>query len=181
MTILAIDTDIFNFINHQMQNSFFDWIMPLASSSGVIIWLVFAAVIFLWYPPQGKRTAFLMVAALLLSIFLVSDFLKEIIERPRPFLALTDVKLLIEKPNSFSFPSGHSANSFACATVIAKRIKPLAALVVSIAFTIGLSRVYVGVHFPFDVVGGAIIGIVCGLVVLYIERIYGKENRPDTL
>jgi len=169
MNISSIDTDSLNFINHHLQNSFFDWIMPLASSGGVIIWLVIAAAIFLCWPPHGKRTALLTVTALLLSILLVSDILKEIIGRQRPFFTLTDVRILIEKPNSFSFPSGHSANSFACATVIAKRIKPLAPIVFAIAFIIAFSRVYVGVHYPFDVVAGIIIGSICGLFVLYVE------------
>jgi len=176
MGICVIDTDIFNFINHHMQNSFFDWIMPLASSGGIIIWIVIAAAIFFWRPPNGKITALLTVAALILSSFLVNDFLKEIIGRPRPFLTLTDIRLLIEKPNSFSFPSGHSANSFACATVIAKKIKPLAPLAFLTAFIIAFSRVYVGVHYPIDVVGGVIIGLICGLLVLYVENHYCKTK-----
>ena len=89
----------------------------------------------------------------------VSGALKNWVERNRPPLSNPEPGPLVDLPATFSFPSGHATVSFACATVLALAVprhrRPLYALAALIAF----SRVYVGVHYPFDVLAGAVLGV----------------------
>lgn len=77
---------------------------------------------------------------------------------------------LIAIPHSDSFPSGHTATSFACATVLTALVPRAAPAFYLLALAIGYSRVYVGVHWPFDVVGGAVLGIATALLLLAVTR-----------
>jgi undecaprenyl-diphosphatase len=77
---------------------------------------------------------------------------------------------LIAIPHSDSFPSGHTATSFACATVLAALVPRAAPAFYALALAIGYSRVYVGVHWPLDVVGGAVLGIATALLLLAVTR-----------
>ncbi|HTX61790.1 MAG TPA: phosphatase PAP2 family protein [Methanobacterium sp.] len=118
--------------------------------------------------------AILGLAALVLSNLLVI-LLKYVIAEPRPFLTLNNVVLLTAE-NGSSFPSGHTASSFAAASVIGLKyynraqgkywlIYPL----LLFAVVVGFSRIYVGVHYPYDVIFGAMLGVVCGLTILKYE------------
>jgi undecaprenyl-diphosphatase len=77
---------------------------------------------------------------------------------------------LIAIPHSDSFPSGHAAMSFACATVLAALVPRAAPAFYVLALAIGYSRIYVGVHWPLDVVGGAVVGIATALLLLAVTR-----------
>jgi undecaprenyl-diphosphatase len=77
---------------------------------------------------------------------------------------------LITIPHSDSFPSGHTATSFACATVLSALVPRAAPAFYVLALAIGYSRIYVGVHWPLDVVGGAVLGIATALLLLAVIR-----------
>jgi undecaprenyl-diphosphatase len=92
---------------------------------------------------------------------LVSDVLKAVIPRARPHL-----HALIARPHTHSFPSGHATTSFACATVLAFAVPRLRLPLLVLAAAIAWSRVYVGVHYPLDVVAGALLGAAIGIAVI---------------
>ena len=77
---------------------------------------------------------------------------------------------LIAIPHSDSFPSGHTATSFACATVLTALVPRAAPAFYALALAIGYSRVYIGMHWPLDVVGGAVLGIATALLLLAVTR-----------
>ena len=103
-------------------------------------------------------------AAILLSES-ISGALKSAIERDRPPLARPVPEPLLETPSTYSFPSGHATVSFACATVLALAVPRLTWPFFVLAALISFSRVYVGVHYPFDVLAGAVLGVAIAIAL----------------
>ena len=104
---------------------------------------------------------------------LVADALKGVIPRARPHL-----HPLVARPHTHSFPSGHATTSFACATVLALLLPRLRVPLFLLAAAIAWSRVYVGVHYPLDVVAGAALGVAIGLgVARALPRLAGVRLR----
>jgi undecaprenyl-diphosphatase len=107
--------------------------------------------------------------------------LKLAIERDRPPLSRPIPEPLLESPSTFSFPSGHATVSFACATVLALAVPRLRWPLYALAALIGFSRVYVGVHYPFDVLAGAALGIALAIALRMLARALrrsGPQPRP---
>lgn len=128
-----------------------------------IIWIVLA--VFLLILPKTRKTGIIVAAALLMDLILCNLILKNLVARVRPYDVNTAIAILIKKPLDFSFPSGHTAASFAAMTALflAKMKKTwIAALV--LAVLIAFSRLYFYVHYPTDVLGGAVVGILSGII-----------------
>lgn len=113
------------------------------------------------YAPDSKdkKSGVIMAAALIVDVILCNVILKNLIARVRPYDVNTAVQVLVAKPKDFSFPSGHTAASFASVTALylageKKLWKPALALAILIAF----SRMYLYVHYPTDILGGVIFG-----------------------
>jgi undecaprenyl-diphosphatase len=94
---------------------------------------------------------------------ILSQLLKRLFCRERPHLAMQGLAALAEVPDAFSFPSGHTAAAFAAATALAGEGTGLAVLVTALAVGIALSRIYLGAHYPLDVLAGAALGLSTGL------------------
>ena len=175
--ILNYNTALFYAINDGMDNSVFNFIMPILTNFGnLIAWSLVCVLIFIFGGQYGKKVAIIGLLALFLSSAAILA-LKYIVAEPRPFLVLSHVHLLTTE-NDYSFPSGHATASFAGAVAIGKKysfiikgkthklIYPLLAF----ATLIGFSRVYVGVHYPLDVIFGAVIGTIFALAVIRFEK-----------
>jgi undecaprenyl-diphosphatase len=122
-----------------------------------IVWIVIAALVALVW-----RRPYVLVAAAAADAFaqVLSYVIKELTDVDRPPVRYAEPKALVHVPHDHSFPSGHAASSFACATVLAFTAPRLAPPLYVLAAAIAFSRVYVGVHWPLDVVGGAALGLV---------------------
>jgi undecaprenyl-diphosphatase len=118
-----------------------------------------------------RRPWFLIVllAADLVAIVL-SLALRQLIGRDRPPLVYPEPKPLVDVPSSGAFPSGHATTAFACATVIAWGSPRLAVPAFVLAAAIAWSRVYVGVHWPLDVLGGAALGVLIATALLRLAE-----------
>jgi undecaprenyl-diphosphatase len=143
----------------------FTW-LTRAGSWGAL-WLVLALVLAF---ALRRPALFVLVALADLCADLLSDLLKVIVDRPRPH-----VSHLVAVPHSGSFPSGHSATSFACATVLAALVPRAAVPAYVLAAAVAFSRLYVGVHYPLDVLAGAALGIATARPLLAAAR---RRSRP---
>jgi membrane-associated phospholipid phosphatase len=117
------------------------------------------------------------VGAADLIAYLASAGLRVAVERPRPPRTFPQIETLVPLPHSSSFPSGHAATSFACAVVLAAATRSCRtrAVLISLATLIALSRVYAGVHYPLDVIGGATLGTAIGLVLVALARLVDRR------
>ena len=106
----------------------------------------------------------------------LSLLLRQWIGRDRPPLVYPDPRPLVGVPHSGAFPSGHAASAFAAATVIAWASRRLAIPVYALATLVAWSRVYVGVHWPLDVIGGAALGTLVAIALLKLSAV-----RPQSL
>lgn len=157
--ILQIDRNLFYILNTRLTSYFLDFFMPFITTKAnfiniiIIAWLTIFA-IGKW---KDRRALLIVVAAVLLSDF-ATDVLKNLIHRVRPCNALADVNILAGCTKSFSFPSGHATNAFAAAVYLSYIYRRYSPVFLSIAVLVAYSRIYVGAHYPLDVIGGALIG-----------------------
>jgi membrane-associated phospholipid phosphatase len=103
--------------------------------------------------------------------------LRRAVGRPRPWRRYPEPPTLGHVPRDPSFPSGHTAIAFACATMLSYYRPKLAPAFFLLAVAIGFSRVYVGVHYPLDVLGGAVLGLLCGGIVIALLRLEASRRR----
>ena len=108
-----------------------------------------------------------------------SAALKRSFERDRPPVADPIPEPLVETPSTYSFPSGHATVSFACATVLALAVPRLRVPLYALAVLISFSRVYVGVHFPLDVIAGAVLGVAIAIALRTLEAVL-RQSAPGT-
>ena len=138
--------------------------------------LIGAVLALLW-----RRPWFLL---LLVAIDLAADgfslVLRQWIGRARPPLVYPEPPPLVPTPHTGSFPSGHATTAFACATVIAWASPRLAVPAFVLAALVAWSRVYVGVHWPLDVLGGALLGTMVGTLLVFLARRGGFAAGGDS-
>jgi len=155
-------------IKNNMHTVIMDKIMVISTSlgNGGIIWIIIAAILMI--SKTYRRIGFMVIAALILSTILGEGILKHVFQRIRPSADIPTANLLITKPLSYSFPSGHTISSFAVAGVLAKYLKNYALEFFSLASLIAFSRLYLYVHYPTDVLAGAIFGLLCSAIIIYL-------------
>jgi undecaprenyl-diphosphatase len=110
----------------------------------------------------------------------LSYLLRQWLGRDRPPLVYPDPRPLVHVPHSGAFPSGHAASAFAAATVIAWASRPLAVPAYVLAALVAWSRVYVGVHWPLDVIGGAALGTLVAIALLRLSAVPRRSLRAPT-
>ncbi len=109
--------------------------------------------------PIGSRRLGLAALLALAGSHLVVQLLKRQVERPRPYLVLADSRVIAAPLTDYSFPSGHATASFAMATVLSMAWPRWSVLLMALAALVGVSRTYLGHHYPSDVLAGAVIGV----------------------
>ena len=184
ITVQSLDTQLLLLINHGTANTLFDILMPALTSHGYLLALPFLLYMIVSsadrMDAQGKRflsTALWTIVISCCAFFLaewVEAVVKNAVARVRPCTAIEGIRLIAGCPKSYSLPSGHAITSFACAVplyilsreymMMSWRIYPLI-----LASLIAFSRMYLGVHYPTDVLAGALLGTLIGvaLAVLY--------------
>lgn len=164
-----LDFLILDWIQAHLRCGFLDTLMPLITALGEYgaLWILLTALLLI--RKDTRKTGVTLAVALALDVLLCNVILKPLVARPRPF-ALREVELLVRAPRDFSFPSGHAAASFAAAGALlfSKSRGRWAALLLAAA--IALSRLYLYVHYPSDVVCGTVLGLLCGFLAAIFAR-----------
>ena len=164
--IMSIDREIMLFLQENVRNGILNPIMIFITTIGNTgaIWLILGA--FLMFFKKHRKAGLYVILSVALCYVLNDMIIKEIVGRPRPFLTMPEIEVLVSKPGSFSFPSGHSCAGFAASYILTKFYGRKGATAYILSVLIALSRPYVGVHYPSDIVVGAIIGTL-GTMALY--------------
>lgn len=182
--ILKADSAILLWIQENLRNAALTPVVKFITLLGDegIFWIVLLIILMCF--KKTRRAAFLASAALIMTFITTNLILKPLVARIRPYEIIDALTILIPKPSDFSFPSGHTANSMAVGISLwligrnsRKKIDsnlyfPTVAgwvfLVLSIL--ISLSRLYLGVHYPTDVLGGALIATLMSCICFYVYR-----------
>jgi len=156
----ATDIALFHFVNQSLANPVLDRVMPCLAGHPLFVPVVLAAALVLaWKGGRRARLCVLLLAlVILLGDPLVCNTVKKAVGRPRPGIALADSRALLHSSASGSMPSGHAANWFAATVVCLVFYRRSWRLLLPAATAVAFSRVYCGVHYPSDVVAGAILG-----------------------
>ena len=172
------DANVMAFIQERLRTPFGDAVMPYVSYLAELgfIWILIAVALLI--VRKTRVTGVTVLCAALLGLVLGQFLLKSIIPRDRPFQAFPDlVQLLISPPSGHSFPSGHTCVSFAAATAIFLARKKLGIPALILAVLIGFSRAYLFVHWPTDVLAGAVLGVACALLMHYLVPRFTKNVK----
>ncbi len=161
-----MDMKLLLHVNDKFKHAFLDRMMPFitALGNGGIIWIL-AALIFV-FDEKTRTLGEMIISALILTTILGEGIIKHIIKRARPFVHGLEEKLLILKPITYSFPSGHTSSSFAAAGILYAMESRLAVFALILAAMIAFSRVYLNVHYPTDVFMGIILGLFCAHITI---------------
>nr|WP_319489073.1 phosphatase PAP2 family protein [uncultured Caproiciproducens sp.] len=165
-----MDILILYYIQNHFHNGFTDFIFPLITMLGNngFIWILIG--ICLVCTKKYRMYGVMLLAALMLTHIVGEVILKQIIVRPRPFAAFPGHKLLIAAPGGYSFPSGHAASAFAAAFILRKADKRFGFPALFLALLIAFSRVFLFVHYPSDILTGAILGVLCAAFIFYLFK-----------
>lgn len=177
-TLLNIDGGLLLLIQEHIRTPLLNDIMIFITTlgNGGMIWI--AATIILLIPKKTRKVGMISAVALLGSLIINNNIVKNLVQRPRPYMTFQDIQILIPTPSEFSFPSGHTSSSFAAASVFYTHLpKKIGVPAVVLAGLIGLSRLYVGVHYPTDVIAGILMGIFLGYLAEILVNTFLKKLK----
>jgi undecaprenyl-diphosphatase len=168
----SLDRALFFLLNEKGQNFFFDWFMPFMTNLHNFVYVLLALAVWIFWSRGKAGLVFLVFVGLTLTITdqFSSHVLKNWIGRIRPCQVLPAVHMLTDCNTSFSFPSSHAVNIFASAFFLARLWPKLFWLIYGIAAVVGYSRIYIGIHYPGDVLGGAGIGILIAWPMYWLQE-----------
>ena len=174
-----IDTALFYFINKTLANPLTDKIMPFITENNhwFLVYIILLGWLFIKGGAKGRVAVIMALLLVTLTDQVNSFYIKDLFHRIRPCNALPNVHLLVNCTDSFSFTSSHAINNFGAATVFSYFYKNFRYILFGTATLVSLSRVFVGVHYPFDILCGAMLGVFAAWVFIYIWRFISKTLK----
>ena len=175
--ITAWDSAAVMFVYDNLRCGFLDVFMKFITAIGNkgIIWIALA-VILLLMGRKMRPVALTLIFSLIISAVVCSGIIKPLVGRVRPYAAL-NIPLIINAMNDYSFPSGHTSAAFAAATAVFIYNKKAGAAFYVFAAFMAFSRLYLSVHYPTDILAGAAIGVMCGVLAgLTVKKMILKKD-----
>ncbi len=194
MNIQSLDTKLLFLINHGTANSLFDILMPALSQRGYLLIIPFLLAMLLRGARQKDKIGktFLKTAIWTLAVSICALFFADLAEytmkhataRLRPCQVIEGIRLIVTCPSSYSMPSGHAISSFAVALPLFYLTQEYIALIwriypLLLASLIAFSRIYLGVHYPSDVLVGAVLGALIGLALSSLYKLMETEEIAE--
>jgi undecaprenyl-diphosphatase len=179
----SIDVAVFYFINHSLSTPFLDKFFSLITNvnNWYIAYIILLAICFTKGGRRGKIAALLVIVLIVVTDQLGHKVIKELIQRARPCNSLADALTPLGCQGTFSFPSNHATNNFAAAVFFYILYPKLKWVLFITASLVALSRVYLGLHYPSDIAGGALIGSAFGYIfargALWIEKYLDNKKQ----
>lgn len=176
-----LDGAILLFIQEHLRAEWMDGFWQFITFLGDKGWFWIALSLILLIPKKTRMIGFTALLALGIGALITNVTLKNLIARTRPYEVIDGLKILVSTPHDFSFPSGHSCASFAAAFACFRMTpKKWGVPAMILAALIAVSRLYVGVHYPTDVIAGVLIGIGSGWAAVHITAKVKKWQRKRT-
>lgn len=191
-SLLLLDTKLLFFINQNLANPVFDIIMPFVTNLNnwripiLLIWVL----LMIKGGKKGRVVGILLILVLIASDQLSSALLKPLVGRYRPCHLYDNLRLLVNCGGKYAFPSSHASNISAFAVLFSYFYRKWTAGFILVAIIIGFSRIYVGVHYPIDVLSGYIVGSCSAFLIIrlyflgtriYPAISYQKNNSPHRI
>lgn len=168
--VLINDDRMFHVVNQHWRCKFFDAFLSKITHLGGATFTLSTLFIMLFLVGDYLRQVGIDALFALIIGQAIVQLLKKTWSRPRPYLTLSHVNLCPNPLKDFSFPSGHTATAFSTATVVVIHFPMLATIVLPIALLVGISRMYLGLHYPTDCLIGATIGIVSAVLSITLNN-----------
>lgn len=178
--LLLLDGNILLWIQEYLRQ---EWMTPFWKfitflGNGGWFWITLSVLLLI--PKKTRKVGVTALIALAIGAIITNVFLKNIVARTRPYEVIDGLLLLVGKQSDFSFPSGHSCASFAAAMAYYKMSpKQYGIPALVLAGLISFSRLYVGVHYPTDVIAGIMIGILSGWLAFWIMEQRKKQKKTN--
>lgn len=169
--LLSLDSNILLWIQENLRSDLLTPFFRFITTSGNdgLIWI--AITCFLLAFKKTRKTGIMCALALIFSLVFTNFLIKPLVARIRPYDVMDALSILIEKPHDFSFPSGHSSAAFATAWVMFRSLpKRLGIPAIIYAVLMAFSRLYFGVHYPSDVVGGIVLGVLYAVAAMWVVK-----------
>ena len=170
-SVQNLDGEILLQIQQHLRTDMLTPFMKIVTFLGNGGWFWILCAVVLLAIPKTRKTGYAAVFSLIFGAIVTNMLLKNIVARPRPFAEIEALIPLIAKPTDFSFPSGHTTASFAVALVMFRMLpKKIGIPAVVLAALVAFSRLYLGVHYPTDVLVGFLVALMGSTVAVWIVR-----------
>ena len=164
------------FVQEHIRQGWLNRIVVFITKLGDVGFFWIALTLVLFCIAKTRKTGIMCLTSIGIIHIVNNLIIKNLVGRVRPYDAIRELQALVPPLRDSSFPSGHSACSFAVAVVVFRNLpKKIGVPVLVLAFLISLSRIYVGVHYPTDVVCGAIFGTLSALAAEFIVKHFAKK------
>lgn len=180
--LIALDGQILLWIQEYVRQDWMNgfWTAITRLGDGGWFWIALSLVLLCFKRTRKAGAAGLL--ALALGALITNVALKNLVARIRPYEVVNGLVCLIEKQKDFSFPSGHTCASFAAAAAYYKILpKRYGVSALVLAALIAFSRLYVGVHYPTDILGGLAVGLFAAWVALKLAEYIGKKLKKEPM